>query len=254
MKSEVTRKNDVYAFATSTSRPKNSVRVCACQMPIAAKSVPSATSVTRSARGSQSAIGLRATVARPATNGNTKNASVIPPARSSHVQRNDVEARGHERGERQREQERGRGRSLTAQDPVREREHGGGDDEVEREEQERLVVAQLYGHAERCNCEECDGNRRRVARERHGADDRRGDADRHERDSSGIFQEELHVVVADEGPREAAGGHPEEPEPGEREDAAARDQREHGAERSDERRDLGELGVLHRPRRYATSD
>ncbi len=161
---------------------------------------------------------------------------------------------GHERGERQREQERGRGRSLTAQDPVREREHGGGDGEVEREEQEGLVVAELYGHAERCNCEECDGNGRRVARERHGADDRCRDAHRHERDSSGIFQQELHVVVADEGPREAAGGHPEEPEPGEREDAAARDQREHGAERSDERRDLGELGVLHRPRRYATSD
>ncbi len=92
MKSEVTRKNDVYAFATSTSRPKKSVRVCACQMPTAAKSVPRATSVTSSARGSHVATGLRATVASPAVNGNTKNASAMPPARSSHVHRNEVDA------------------------------------------------------------------------------------------------------------------------------------------------------------------
>ena len=39
LKSDVTRKNDVYAFATSRSRAKNSVRVCACQIPIAANSV-----------------------------------------------------------------------------------------------------------------------------------------------------------------------------------------------------------------------
>ena len=122
MKSEVTRKNDVYAFATSTSRPKNSVRVCACQMPIAAKSVPSATRVTRSARGSQSAIGLRATVARPATNGNTKNASAMPPARSSHVHRNEVAANVTNAASGSASRNGGGGGSLAAQDPVRERE------------------------------------------------------------------------------------------------------------------------------------
>ncbi len=90
LKSDVTRKNDVYAFATSRSRAKKSVRVCACQIPIAANSVPSATSVTRSARGSQPASGARATTASPATNGKTKNASAIAPARSSQVHRNDV--------------------------------------------------------------------------------------------------------------------------------------------------------------------
>ena len=50
------------------------------------------------------------TVANPATNGKTKNASAIPPARSSQVQRNEVAEKRDERGERQREQERWRRR------------------------------------------------------------------------------------------------------------------------------------------------
>ena len=254
MKSEVTRKNDVYAFATSTSRPKNSVRVCACQMPIAANSVPSATSVHE--ERAREPVRDRAASDGREPGDEREDEERERDAAGALVPRPEERRRGqgHERGEREREQERGRRGSFAAQDAVREREHGGGDREVERKEQECLVVAELHGHAERCNGEERDGNCRRVARERHGEDDRCRDADHHERDSRRILQQELHVVVADEGPRETARGHSEEPEPGEREDAAARDQREHGAERSDERRDLGELGVLHRPRRYATSD
>ena len=65
-----------------------------------------------------------------------------------------------------------------------------------------------------------------------------------------IAEEELDVVVTDERPAETARRRPEEHEPDEREDAAPRDQHADGAERTEERRDLGELHVLHGPRRY----
>ena len=92
MNSDVTRKNVVYAFATSRLGAKNSVRVFACHRPIAANREPSATSVTTSARGSHAVSGERQTIPRPATNGKMKNASEMPPSRSSHVHRNEIEA------------------------------------------------------------------------------------------------------------------------------------------------------------------
>ena len=175
MNSEVTLKNDVYAFATSRSRAKNSVRVCACQIPMAAKSEPSATSVTSSARGSQSASGARATTPNPATNGKTKNASAIAPARSSHVQRNDVAERVTNAASGSARRNGRRRRALAAEHPIREREHGGGEHEVERQEQERLLVADLDRDAERRDGEQRDGHHGRIADEQ---DARRATAQR----------------------------------------------------------------------------
>ena len=200
LKSDVTRKKDVYAFATSRSRAKKSVRVCACQIPTAAKSVPSATSVTRRARGSQSATGARATTASPATNGKTKKASAIAPARSSKVHRNDVALSVTNVRQRQRQEERRRRRALAAEDPVREREHGRRDDEVEREEQERLLASELDRNAKRRDREQCDRRDGRVADEQHGTDEREHGADDEKGRSLRLRHEKPQVVVADEGP------------------------------------------------------
>ena len=240
----MTRKNDVYAFATSTSRAKKSVLVCACQMPIAAKSAPCTTRVTSSARGSHAAIGVRARTPKPAVKGKTKNASAIAPARSSHVQRYDDREERDEGGEGQGQEERQRLRTLAAQHPVREREHDRGDDEVQRQQQERLLVAELDRDPERRGGEERDGNRSRVADERDRQRDRGEDAGGDEREAERLGEEQLEVVVPDERPAEAGGPETQQGESEQRQRAPAREHHEDGAERSEQCCDLGGGGVL----------
>ena len=136
-------------------------------MPTAAKIVPSATSVVSSARGSQSATGLRASVASPAVNGKTKNASAMPPARRPRPQERRGRE-GYEPREGDREQQRWRRGTLPSEDPVRERERGGRDHEVQRQQEERLLGAQLDRQTERRHRKQGDRDDRRIAREWDG--------------------------------------------------------------------------------------
>ena len=150
-----------------------------------------------------------------------------------------------ERRERQREEEGRRRRSLPADDPIREREHRRCDDEVQREQQERLLAPQLDGEAERRRRQERDRSGGRVADEGCGTDQRDQRSDSEERSIGRLGDEKPQVVAADQRQREAADRGGEEPEPEEREDPAAWDENEDCAERSDERRDLSDVCVLH---------
>ena len=151
----------------------------------------------------------------------------------------------HERRQREREQERRRRRSFACEDAVCERERGCRDHEVQRQEQECLLGAQLDGDTERGGREHGDRDDRGVARERDGEHDRRCGADGDERYPSRVVEEELDVLVSDERPGETARRRAEQPETDERKDPAARDQRADRAQRAQERGDLRELRVLH---------
>ena len=170
----------------------------------------------------------------------------MPPARSSHVHRNEIDANVTNAASGSAEQERRRRRALApAGCDTRARATAAAIDEVEREQQERLLVAELDREAERRDGEEHDRNGCRVAGERNCDARRPQRRPTTKREPRRVVEEELDVVVADERPAEPAGGEPEEREPDEREDPAARDERKDGAERSDERGDLRELDVLH---------
>ncbi len=250
MKSDVTRKNDVYAFATSRSRAKNSVRVCACQMPIAAKREPSATSVTTSARGSQAVSGERQTIPRPATNGKMKNASAMPPSRSSHVHRNEVEANVTKAASGSASRNGGAGGCSPRRIRYASANGCRREDEVQREQQERVLVAERDREPERRSGEERDGGRCRVAGERNGAEADHDDADCERGERRRLLDQELDVAPAHERHGEPAGGGSQEREPDDREDTAPRDERQDGAERADERSDLSGIRVLHDAERY----
>ena len=251
MNSEVTRKNDVYAFATSTSLAKKSVRVCDCQMPIAAKRTPSPTSVATSARGSQAAT-RRAGDDRESGGEREDEERERDRARAV-VPRPQVRdgGEGDERGERGDEEERRGGRLLAAEHPVREGEAGRCEDEVEREEQEGFLVPELDRDPERRGDEERDRGDLRVADERDRAERGDGDADGDEDESARLAEEQAQVVVADERAGEAGGSCGEEAEPGEREEAVAGEEHEQRAGCSEEREDLSCVRVLHGTGRYA---
>src|SRR5688500_6373498 len=92
-KSDVTRKNEPYVFATSSFGAKKSSRsVAACQTPIAAKRQPSATAIQASTRGSQGGKGARATIATSAAKGSRKYASRVAPAWRAEDQSSESEA------------------------------------------------------------------------------------------------------------------------------------------------------------------
>ncbi len=160
----------------------------------------------------------------------------------------------HEGSERHGEEEWGRRRSLAAEDPVRERDDRSGDHEIQREEQERLLVTELDGNAEGSDREQRHRHRRRITREHDGGSDGGCRSDPDERNPSRISEEQLDLVVTDERPAKAARRRAEQRKPDEREDAASRDQDAYGTERAEQRCDLRELHVLHGGRRYATSD
>ena len=149
--------------------------------------------------------------------------------------------------DRERELERHRRWVLAPEHPHRERDDCGREDDVEREQQERLLLAELDGHAERRDREEHDGVDGRVADERDRSQTDRSQSDHERPQRLGLVDEDLEVVRPDEGDGERHGGGPEEREPDDDEEAAARDQHEDGAEGADERRDLREVRVLHDP-------
>src|SRR6476620_6009747 len=92
LNSDVTLKYVVYALATRRSCANTSVCDHAWYRPTAAKTAASATSVTASARGSHTAYGARATIARSAAKGKTKKSNSIEPCWRSRAQRSDSEA------------------------------------------------------------------------------------------------------------------------------------------------------------------
>ena len=214
-------------------------------MPTAAKSVPSATSVPSSARGSHSAIGLRATVASPAVNGNTKNASAMPPARSSHVHRNEVDASVTNAASGSASRNGGGGGRSPLRMRYASASAAAAITRYSGSKQECLLGAQLDGDTERGGREHGDRDDRGVARERDGERDRCCDADDDEPYPSRVVEEEPDVLVSDERPGETARRRAEQPEPDERKDPAARDERADRAQRAQERGDLRELRVLH---------
>ena len=81
----------------------------------------------------------------------------MPPARSSHVHRNEVAANVTNAASGSASRNGGAGGRSPRSDPVREREHRRRDDEVEREEQERLLVAEPDRDPERRDGEQRDG-------------------------------------------------------------------------------------------------
>ena len=101
----------MYAFATSSSRAKKSVRVCACQIPTAANSGRG----RRASRGARAGARPRAAreprpQARRRTGTRRTRARSLPRARPTSIgTTSDASAEG---GERQRDQERGRRRSC----------------------------------------------------------------------------------------------------------------------------------------------
>ena len=250
MKSEVTRKNDVYAFATSSVGEKKSVRVCACQSPIEANSAPRAASVRTSARGSQSASGVRASDAETGDEGEHEERErdaalpLVPAPEERH------RSEGDEGCDREREQARRcRGR-VTLEHPVAEREDGGREDEVERQEQERVLLADANGDPERRDGEKYHGDDGGVAGERDGADPGGDDAHTDERQPGRLRHEKPDVVVADEGASEPGRREPQQGETGEDEEAVTGQEHEHRADRSEERCDLSGVRVLHGRERY----
>ena len=150
-----------------------------------------------------------------------------------------------EGGERQGDQERGRLGALAPEDPVPEREDGGGDREVEREEQERLLLAELHGKTERCDCEQRDRHDGRVAGEGHGARDDDGDADAEERHAPRLVHEQPEVVATDERPRQPTACAAQEHEARQGKDASPGHEHEECAERPHERSHLSSVCVLH---------
>ena len=222
MKSEVTRKNDVYAFATSTSRAKNTVRVCACQIPIAAKSEPSDDERDEECPrepGCEWAARDDGEAGDERENEERERDSSRPlvPRPEERCGRE-----GDERRERQREQERRRWRALSADHPIGERERGGRDDEVQREEEEGASSSpSCDGMRNGADCEESNGHRRpgsaraeplrAIAAAAPVADER----------EPGRFREEkaMSSSPTSERPR-PAGRRAEEREPGEREEVA----------------------------------
>ena len=103
-----------------------------------------------------------------------------------------------ERGYRKREEERRRGCFPAEQEPVRESEHGGGEHEVERKEQEGVLRPELDRNPERRHGQKRHGDDSGVACERGPAEDRRDGSHRHEGDASGVAVEERDVLVSDE--------------------------------------------------------
>src|SRR5262245_64564287 len=87
-KSDVTRKNELYAFPTSTAGEKNqSLCVAAWMIATTANSVATTTAITASAFGSQGGNGACATTTTSTANGSRKYASTFSPEWRSSVQR-----------------------------------------------------------------------------------------------------------------------------------------------------------------------
>jgi len=140
---------------------------------------------------------------------------------------------------------------LPARDPICEREDGGREHEVQRQQEERVLLTQPDRDPERSHGEEHDGYDCWIARERNRAEDRGDNPDAHESEPGWLREEETEVVVADERASDACDCESEQCEPDQRQRAASGDEREDGAERSDERGDLGGIRVLHDVGRYA---
>ena len=254
MKREVTRKNDVYAFATSSVGEKKSVRVCACQSPIEAKSAPRAASVSTSARGSQSASGVRASDAQPGDEREheERERDATLPLVPAPEERDRSE--GDEGRDREREQARRRRGRVALQHPVAEREDGGREDEVERQQQKRVLLPDANGDPERRDGEQHHGDDGGIAGERDRAEPGGDDANTQESQPGRLGQEKLDVVVADEGAAETGRREPEEGETGEDEEAVAGQEHERRAGRSEERCDLSGVRVLHGRERYVAME
>ena len=147
-----------------------------------------------------------------------------------------------ERGEREREQERRRGGSITAKHPVRQRKRRRGQHEVQGKEQECLLLAQLDRDAKRRDGEECDGNDGGIAHEGNCSEDDGDDPDPDERDALTLREQELEVVVPDQEAHEAGGADAQKRQSDDGQEAVAREQHQHRAERADEG---GNLGGIH---------
>src|SRR5215204_6724423 len=92
LKTEVTRKNVVYALPTSRSGAKKSSPLLSCQSPTAVNAQASDTMATASARGVQRSKGERATTTASAENGSRKKTSSIVPLCTSVDQESDAAA------------------------------------------------------------------------------------------------------------------------------------------------------------------
>ena len=168
------------------------------------------------------------------------------------VRPEEREARvGHENCGWQREEERGRRRRPAPHHAVGDREDRGCEHEIQREQEECVLLSELDGNPKRRDGEKRDGNDRRASSERHSEGDRGCSPDRDEREPGSVREQQLDIGVSDERPADPGGRDAQQAEAQERRDSAARKQHEHRAEGSDQRSKLGGVGVLHRTERYA---
>ena len=188
--------------------------------------------------------GVRPTTASRPAKGKRKKASWIAPgAEVARPERRDGE-KAHDRGRRDCDERRELRQRVAAEGAHRERKHRGREHRVERDEQERLRVADVDRDPER----RCEQQRDRA--ERGPGDEERGEPRDEGNAHDGGARErrpirhEAQVVGRHERRAEHRLGRPEDGEPGQDCRAPAPEEDERGAERSDERRGLGEVGML----------
>ena len=145
------------------------------------------------------------------------------------------------------EHQRRGGPGFASQHPIGEREHGGGEDEVQRQEQKRLLVSDLDRNPEGRDGEKRDRDDGRVPDERDRPEPGSRHADTDERKTLGLREEQPKIVVANKRAPETGSAEAEQREAEEGQCAPAWEEYEHGAERSEERGYLGGVRVLHSP-------
>ena len=139
---------------------------------------------------------------------------------------------------------------VSPEHPNGERDGCRREYDVQREQEERVLVAERDRKPERRSGEEHDGGCPRVADEWNGAEANENDADGERGERPRLFDQELEVARTHERHGETDGGGSQEREPNDREDTAPRDERQDGAECADERSDLSGIRVLHDAERY----
>ena len=139
---------------------------------------------------------------------------------------------------------------FAASDPIAEREYCGCDHEVQRKEEERVLPAQPDRNSEGGNAQERDRDRRRVTRQWNRGENRCDNSYADEPDAGRLREQESKVVIADERAPDARRRKAKERESHKGEKTSARDEQEHGAERTHERGNVSGVRVLHDAGRY----
>ena len=229
--------------------------MAACHSPTSANTVASPMPTAASARGTKSGKSARATVASSAANGSVKKASRLVPASTSSAHSSDRNANAKKAAAGYAMTVGSARTWLAAQRPPAERERGGEQHEVERQQPaEPAVVGDRDEEPARgVELDRRPEGRRQQHRDRHERrppGQQRGgaaqdDQAEHPRRRPARAREPVERTGAERQRQPGLGGG-QQHEPGEQREAPAREQHEHGCERAADRGQLGGVSVLHR--------